>query len=97
MNDWLQRVRELEPARVRAVWTAVVALLLAVGVTVNADVDGAVQALIVAVFTLLPLLQGEATRRKVTPTAKLAAEEAAREWLAEPIPDDTDMRDIGGE
>ncbi len=97
MSDWLQRVRELEPARVRAVWTAVVALLLAVGVTVNADVDGAVQALIVAVFTLLPLLQGEATRRKVTPTAKLAAEQGAREWLAEPIPDDTDMRDIGGE
>jgi len=97
MTDWLQRVRDLEPARVRAVWTAVVALLLAVGVTVNADVDGAVQALIVAVFTLLPLLQGEATRRKVTPVAKLAAEEAAREWLAEPIPDDTDMRDIGGE
>ena len=63
----------------------------------NADVDGAVQALIVAVFTLLPLLQGEATRRKVTPTAKLAAEQGAREWLAEPIPDDTDMRDIGGE
>ena len=97
MSDWLQRVRELEPARVRAVWTAVVALLLAVGVTVNADVDGAVQALIVAVFTLLPLLQGQATRSKVTTTAKLAAEEAAREWLAEPIPDDTDMRDIGGE
>ena len=97
MSDWLQRVRELEPARVRAVWTSIVALLVAVGVTVNADVDGAVQALIVAVFTLLPLLQGEATRRKVTPTAKLAAEQGAREWLAEPIPDDTDMRDIGGE
>ena len=69
MSDWWQRVRELEPARVRAVWVSVVALLVAVGVTVNADVDGAVQALIVAVFTLLPLLQGEATRRKVTPVA----------------------------
>jgi hypothetical protein len=90
MSDWLQRVRELEPARVRAVWTAVVALLLAVGVTVNADVDGAVQALIVAVFTLLPLLQGEATRRKVVPVAKVEAADAAREaeWLAEPDGDD---------
>lgn len=77
MSDWWQRVRELEPARVRAVWVSVVALLLAVGVTVNADVDGAVQALIVAVFTLLPLLQGEATRRKVTPVA--AAEQVVLE------------------
>ena len=55
------------------------------------------QAGIAFVAALIPLLQGEATRRKVTPVAKLAAEEAAREWLAEPIPDDTDMRDIGGE
>jgi len=86
MSDWLQRVRDLEPARVRAVWTAVVALLLAVGVTVNADVDGAVQALIVAVFTLLPLIQGEATRAKVTPVAKADADAddaAEAEWLAE--------------
>ena len=86
MTDWLQRVRDLEPARVRAVWTAVVALLVAVGVTVNTDVDGAVQALIVAVFTLLPLIQGEATRAKVTPGAKTDADAdaaAEAEWLAE--------------
>jgi hypothetical protein len=99
MTDWLNRVRELEPARVRAVWTSVVALLLAVGVTVNADVDGAVQALIVAVFTLLPLLQGEATRRKVTPVAKVdeqvEAAVAEREWLAEP--DGDDFTDLAGE
>ena len=92
MSDWFERVRTLEPARVRAVWTAVVALLLALGVTVNTDIDGAVQALIVAVFTLLPLLQGEATRRKVTPVAKLEADAAAAaaeaEWLAEPDGDD---------
>lgn len=94
MSDWLNRIRDLEPARVRAVWTAVVALLVAVGVTVNADVDGAVQALIVAVFTLLPLIQGEATRRKVTPVAKADAEVAAAaageeaEWLAEGDGDD---------
>lgn len=90
MPDWFNRVRELEPARVRAVWTAVVALLLALGVTINADVDGAVQALIVAVFTLLPLLQGEATRAKVTPVAKLEA-------AAGDDPDESDMIDVGGE
>jgi len=33
MSDWLQRVRELEPARVRAVWTAV-------DVGVDGDTDG---------------------------------------------------------
>lgn len=87
MSDWLNRVRELEPARVRAVWTSVVALLVAVGVTVNTDVDGAVQALIVAVFTLLPLLQGESTRRKVTPVAKLEAEHLAEDGHGD-IPDE---------
>ncbi len=70
MSDWWTRVNQLEPARVKAVWVAVVALLVSLGVTVNTDVDGSVQALIVAVFTLLPLLQGEATRAKVTPVAK---------------------------
>lgn len=94
MTDWFDRVRQLEPARVRAVWTAVVALLLALGVTVNADVDGAVQALIVAVFTLLPLLQGEATRAKVVPVAKLDADMAA---AADLEVDDSDMFDVGGE
>lgn len=107
MSDWLQRMRNLEPARVRAVWVAVVALLVSVGVTVNTDVDGAVQALIVAVFTLLPLVQGEATRRKVTPVFKteqsavLADMEAEANRMAPPPdpvdPDDTDMIDVGGE
>ena len=79
MAEWWTRVRTLEPARVRAVWTAVVALLVALGVTINTDVDGAVQALIVAVFTMLPLIQGETTRAKVTPVAAL--DEAPDEWL----------------
>ncbi len=86
MSDWLQRMRNLEPARVRAVWTSVVALLVALGVTVSADVDGAVQAVIVAVFTILPLIQGEATRAKVTPVAKADADAddaAEAKWLAE--------------
>ena len=91
MSDWWDRIRELEPARVRAVWVAIVALAVSLGVVVNTDVDSAVQALIVAVFTLLPLLQGEATRRKVTPVAKL-------DRLPEPVdPDDSDMVDVGGD
>lgn len=80
MSDWLDRIRTLEPARVRAVWVAVVALLVSLGVTINTDLDGAVQALIVAVFTVLPLIQGESTRAKVTPVAVLE-DEAPAEWL----------------
>lgn len=67
IGEWWDRVRRLEPARVRAVWAALVALLVSLGVTVEANVDDGVQALIVAVFTLLPLIQGEATRRRVSP------------------------------
>ena len=88
MSEWWDRIRTLEPARVRAVWVAIVALAVSLGVVVNTDVDSAVQALIVAVFTLLPLLQGEATRRKVTPVAKLkreAADEAALDDDGEPF------------
>ena len=72
---FLERVSKLEPARVRAVWASVVALLLAVGVTVSTDIDGAVQAVIVAVFAVLPLVQGEATRRHVSPAGNATEED----------------------
>ena len=91
MSDWLDRIRTLEPARVRAVWVAVVALLVSIGVTINTDLDGAVQALIVAVFTVLPLIQGETTRAKVTPVAALE-DEAPDEWLDG---DGDDMAPVG--
>lgn len=76
MTDWWARIRNLEPARVRAVWVAIVALLVSLGVTISSDLNSAVSALIVAVFTLLPLIQGEATRAKVVPVFKV--EEAAK-------------------
>ena len=76
MTDWWSRIRNLEPARVRAVWVAIVALLVSLGVTISSDLSSAVSALIVAVFTLLPLIQGETTRAKVVPVFKV--EEAAK-------------------
>ena len=104
MSDWWDRIRVMEPARVRAVWVAVVALAVSLGVTVSTDLDSAVQALIVAVFTLLPLIQGEATRAKVVPVAKAdraarkAGETIDRLWVdTAPNPDDDDMTPIGGE
>jgi len=91
MTDWWTRIRELEPARLRAVWAAIIAVAVALGVTVSADVDTAVQAAIVLFAALVPLVQGEATRRKVTPVAKLNR-------LPDPVdPDDSDMVDVGGD
>ncbi len=91
MTDWWTRIRELEPARLRAAWAAIIAVAVALGVTVSADVDTAVQAAIVLFAALVPLVQGEATRRKVTPVAKLNR-------LPDPVdPDDSDMVDVGGD
>lgn len=71
MSDWLTRMRNLEPARLRAAWAAVITVAVALGVTISADVDRAVQAAIVLFAALVPLIQGEATRRKVTPVYKV--------------------------
>lgn len=61
----LRRLNRIEPARVRAVWTAVVMLLASAGVVVGADTDAAVTGAIGLVFALLALIQGETTRAAV--------------------------------
>ena len=61
----LRRLNRIEPARVRAVWTAVVMLLASAGVVVGTDVDAAVTGAIGLVFALLALIQGETTRSVV--------------------------------
>lgn len=104
MSDWLQRVRELEPARLRAAWAAIAAVAVALGITISADTDRAVQAGIVLFAALVPLIQGEATRAKVVPVFK--AERAERRagktidrlWQdTNPDPDDDAMTNVGGE
>ena len=104
MSDWWNRIRELEPARLRAVWAAIIAVAVALGVTISADTDRAVQAAIVLFAAVVPLIQGEATRRKVTPVAKVEAAQRKtdkaidRLWQdSAPDPDDDDMTPIGGE
>lgn len=64
-------VRQQEPARVQAAWRALVGVLAAAGVTVGTELDGRVMAVIVAVFVLLTISQGEQTRNRVVPVAKL--------------------------
>ena len=65
MSEILRRLNRVEPARVRAVWTAVVMLLASAGVSVSADLDAKVTAVIGVLAVLLPLLQGESTRSAV--------------------------------
>jgi len=63
-----------EPARLRALATALFVLLGAIGVTFATDLPRAVDGLIVALFTLAPLAQGESTRAAVFSPATHAAE-----------------------
>ena len=65
MSEILRRLNKVEPARVRAVWTAVVMLLASAGVTISTDVDATVTGGIGLLFALLALVQGEATRAAV--------------------------------
>ena len=65
MTDLLRRLNRIEPARVRAVWTAVVMLLASAGVVISTDTDAAVTGAIGLVFALLALVQGETTRAVV--------------------------------
>lgn len=93
--EWIKRIEADEPARLRALWTAVVAVLAGVGVTVSADLSGWVEGGLLAAAALLPILQGEATRAKVTPAWKLddlnepededeaTVSDAPAEWLAQ--------------
>lgn len=65
MSNILRRLNYIEPARVRAVWTAVVMLLASAGVAVSTDVDATVTGAIGLLFALLALVQGETTRAVV--------------------------------
>ena len=64
----------LEPARIRAVVTALVQLCAALGITLGFDLPGIAEALIVVLAVVLPLIQGEATRAKVVPVAALPSQ-----------------------
>lgn len=54
--------------------TAVVGLAAALGLTLPIDLPGAAEVLIPVLAFLLPLIQGEATRAVVTPSAGLPSQ-----------------------
>jgi hypothetical protein len=61
----------LEPARLRAAWTAVIALAVALGFAIPSDADAVVTAIIGVLAVVIPLVQGEVTRGAVTPNDKV--------------------------
>lgn len=78
MPNWVKRawqyMRDFEPARAKAAWVALagVAVTLGFGQT-YANLNGGVQAVLTALAVILPLIQGEVTRAKVTPPGNLIA------------------------
>ncbi len=67
LGAFVRWARSQEPARVQALWRAIVALLAAAGVVIGTDVDGRVTAVIAALFVVLSITQGEQTRAQVVP------------------------------
>lgn len=71
----LKRLAEYtEPARVRAIVAAVIALAAALGIVLPFDLPGIAEAGIALLAVLIPVVQGEATRAAVVSPATNAAE-----------------------
>lgn len=78
LRAWWLRVRLYEPARFAAAWSAVKLLALELGITVSAGVEWWVTAVGAALAIMLPLWQGESTRRRVVSETKHKEVVAAR-------------------
>lgn len=87
-NFW-EYVKAFEPARLRAVWVALVALATTLGVSVSQETDAKVTAVIAAVAVILPLLQGEWTRNNVVPVVKYEGDVTAALYTS--VPDEDDL------
>jgi hypothetical protein len=70
MKDFFARLNAFEPAMVRAVLSAVVVILGTVGLEF-APIADKIDTAWVALFAVLPILQGMLTRQAVTPNAKV--------------------------
>lgn len=71
VKSWVRTFATWEPAQWRGLWTAVLAVVVSLGVGVPADLDGRVQGVITALAALLPILQGLWTRAAVSPAIKV--------------------------
>jgi hypothetical protein len=66
--------RSQEVARVQALWKGLLGVVLAAGITLPDWVDARVSAVIAAVWLLLTMWQGEATRARVVPADNVPPE-----------------------
>jgi hypothetical protein len=71
VKSWVRTFATWEPAQWRALWTAVVAVVVSLGVGIPADLDAKVQGFITAAAVLVPILQGLWTRSAVSPAIKV--------------------------
>ena len=86
MSNILRRLNYIEPARVRAFWIALVALLASLGVGVSTEVDTRVTAVIGILAVIIPMIQGELTRAAVY--APATVEQIKQEMAGDGDPDD---------
>lgn len=105
MKRALQYLKSFEPARLRAVYVAGVALLVSLGLGQwEAHFDAKVQAIITAATVIVPVLQGELTRATVTPPGKIEAPHVDAPVDATPaadpdepaVPDDSAVNAVPG-
>lgn len=61
----LRLLEYTEPARIRALVTAILALAAALGIVLPFDLPGIADALLLVLAVVLPLIQGETTRNAV--------------------------------
>lgn len=77
-------LRCYEPARARAGWVAVLALLATQGISVSAGVDAKVQLVLGVLAIVVPLVQGEVTRAGVySPATAERIAAAAAQYAAD--------------
>src|SRR5690606_41905430 len=86
MREFFKRVSAFEPAMVRAVLSALVVVLGTVGLEF-APIADKIDTAWVALFAILPILQGLLTRLAVTPNAKVEDpdHEGVSVWIAQRI------------
>lgn len=72
--NWKRLATLTEPARVRAIVAAVIALAAALGIVLPFDLPGIAEAGIALLAVLIPVIQGEATRAAVFSPATAEAQ-----------------------
>ena len=104
MSKYLSYLERFEPARVRALWTAIVMLAAGFGVSVSPGVDVKVSGVIGVLGAILVSLQGEWTRARVfSPgtvdemATRIKELEAVLQGTTGTVPSAPDPGDLNGE